>query len=430
MKAVAAAVFLLNVTLATSGAIDLRARSTSSSKQFTIYCENAALRAQITTFVEEVKRGVLSVLGQPDRWRIPIVVAVEHSLRPRPVSVRFAETPDGPTIQLHASYGDDPAADPLQRHLIRAILLDFIYRDRARPEAGQPYVEAPWWFIAGTLETLRRRDQGIPADLYRRLVETNKLPSIEQFLAGRGDELGGTAAAFDAACALAFVQLLREQTDGPARLATLLRTWPDEHRDPILALNRAFPALGAGTEGLQRWWTLNFARFAASDRYRGLSAEDTDRELQALLEFDIVRDKAGSTERFALGQWREFMKLPGARAALTTQHRQIVALATRANALLRPVVAGYEEIFARLARGSTRGLAERIHKVEIYRTTVLQRSSDIAYYLNWFEATQLGVRSQAFDEYLRRARQAESTPALGTTGKAIAEYLDELEKEF
>jgi hypothetical protein len=428
MKAVAAA--LLAATLAAPAAVDLRARSTSSSKQFIIYCEEPALRAQVTTFVEEVKRDVLSLLGQPDRWRIPVVVVIEHTANPRPVSVRLAETPDGPTIQLHASYGSDPGTDPLQRHLIRAVLLDFIYRDRARPEPGQPYVEAPWWFVAGTLESLRRRDHGIPSDLYRRLVETNKLPSIEQFLAGRGDELGGTAAAFDAACALAFVQLLLEQTDGPTRLATLLRTWPDEHGDPIRALNRAFPALGVGTDGLQRWWTLNFARFATSDRYRGLSAEDTDRELQALLEFDIVRNKAGSTERFALGQWREFMKLPGARAALTTQHRQIVALAARANALLRPVLASYEEIFARLARGSTRGLAERIHRAEIYRSAVLHRTSDIADYLNWFEATQLGVRSTAFDEYLRRARQVEAAPAPGTTGKAIAEYLDELEKEF
>jgi hypothetical protein len=429
MKAAIVAAFIAALAVA-QGAVDLRARSTSSSKQFIIFCEDAGLRAQTTTFVEEVKRDVLALLGQPDRWRIPIVVAVERGTGARPVSVRFAETPDGPTIQVHARIGDDPASDPLLRHVVRAVMLDFIYRDRKKPEAGQPYAEAPWWFVAGALESVRRRDHGVAADLYRRLVETNKLPPIEQVLAGRGDELGGTAAAFDGACAMAFVQLLLEQSDGATRLASLLRAWPDEYLDPVLALNRAFPALGAGSEGLQKWWTLNFARFAASDRYRGLSAEDTDRELQALLEFDVVRDKAGSTERFALGQWREFMKFKGARTALTTQHREIVALGTRANALLRPVLAGYEEIFSRLARGTTRGVNDRIHRVETYRTAILHRTNDIADYLNWFEATQLGVRSDAFDEYLRRARELESAPTRGATEQAVAEYLDGIEKQL
>ena len=85
------------------------------------------------------------------------------------------------------------------------------------------------------------------------------------------------------------------------------------------------------------------------------------------------------------------MKLKGARTAVTAQHREIVALSTRANAQLRPVLAGYEEIFARLARGTTRGVNERVHRVETYRTAVLHRTTDIADYLNWFEATQLGT---------------------------------------
>jgi hypothetical protein len=50
--------------------------------------------------------------------------------------------------------------------------------------------------------------------------------------------------------------------------------------------------------------------------------------------------------------------------------------------------------------------------------------------LNWFEATQLGVRSDAFDEYLRRARQLEATHARGATEQAIAEYLDAIEKQL
>ena len=75
MKAAVIAAFFAALWTA-QGAVDLRARSTSSSKQFIVFCDDAELRRQTTTFVEEVKRDVLALLVQPDRWRIPIVVAV------------------------------------------------------------------------------------------------------------------------------------------------------------------------------------------------------------------------------------------------------------------------------------------------------------------------------------------------------------------
>lgn len=414
-------------------ALDYRAKSTSASRQFVVYCSDATLRVRVTSFVEEVKRDVLDLIGERDRWRTPIVIAIEAATDPAairtPVRVRLAETPEGPTIQLTVTIGEDPAAVHLQKHIVRAVLLDFMYRDR-KGQSGDEYAEAPWWIVAGAIEKFRQRDLGVDSDVFQRLIETNKLPAVTDFLAGRGQQFGGSAAAFDNACAHALLQLLLDQPEGKPRLAQLLRHWPDARGDAVAALARAYPALGPDATSLQKWWTLNLARFSAAERYRGLSAEETDRQLQALLELEVMVDKAGKKQRFPVGAFKDFMKLRGARTAAQAQQKEIVALSTKANALLRPVLADYEQVFALLGKGRTRGVAERIHQAEVYRTAVLLRKNEIADYLNWFEATQMGGRSGAFDNYLRAARAVEKEPQHSATSAAISAYLDLIEDEL
>lgn len=383
--------------------------------------------------MEEVKQGVLQLLGERDQWRIPVVITLAPAPKATevltPVTLRLTQTPEGPTIQLGVSIGADPAAVHLQRHVVRAIMLDFLYRDHP-PQGGQAYVEAPWWFVSGVIEKFRQAENGLDAEIYRRLIGTNKLPAVADFLPGHGQEFGGAAAAFDDACAFALLQLLFEQPEGKVRMTGLLRQWPDSHGDAMGLLIRFFPTIGPDANAVQKWWTLNLARFAASDRYRGLSAEDTDRELQALLSFDVGLDKQGHAQRFGVGQFKEFLRLKGGKAAAKKQQAAVVALSLKANALLRPVLSDYEQIFALLAAGRTRGVEERIHAAETYRTAVLERKTEIADYLNWYEATQLGTRSGAFDHYLRMARAVESEPQITVTSAAISAYLDLLEDQL
>ena len=53
-------------------------------------------------------------------------------------------------------------------------------------------------------------------------------------------------------------------------------TLAELHADPIAALIKVFPGLGADSGALQKWWTLSVARFSAADRFRGLSARAGD----------------------------------------------------------------------------------------------------------------------------------------------------------
>ena len=117
-------------------------------------------------------------------------------------------------------------------------------------------------------------------------------------------------------------------------------------------------------ETLQKWWTLNLARFSAMDRYTGLTAEETEKELIPLLKIEAPPDKTGAKKTFPVGEFDQYLKRPGIRAILNERHAAIIALGSHANALYRPVIADYEAVFASLSKGRTRGVRDRLAEGE------------------------------------------------------------------
>jgi hypothetical protein len=229
---------------------------------------------------------------------------------------------------------------------------------------------------------------------------------------------------------MCLVRLLIEQPNGRASLARLVRNWPDDHGDPVGALTKEFPGLAASPTALQKWWTVNLARLSVLDRYKGLSSEETERELSGLLQFEVVLNKAGEKRAFELGKFEEFIKLPSFKPAMVRVQAELVRLSLKTNALYRPIIAEYEQIFSALARGKSKGVAEQIDQVMRYRTAVSTRMSAIADYLNWYEATQIGTRSAAFDGFLKVASELVMQEDKSRTNGAVKLYLDQLEQEF
>ena len=413
--------------LANARAVDPRQRTDSG--QFTIYCDDPGLRRQIAGFAARTKAESLALIDESDTWRSPIVVTIElvpAAVSQNPVTFRVVDTVVGMLLEVVSRVCREPTVVSLHMHLIRAVLLEFMYR-KGGPHAGAAYTEPPWWVVEGAAEWLRRSESGVEPQFFRTLIETNRLPPIESFLAEKPDELGPTALAVDRSLSMCLLQLLIEQPDGRRRLANLIRNWPSSDGDIVSALGREFPALAGGAPALQKWWTLNLARFAAADRLQALSAEETDRQISALLDFEIPQ-KDGKSRRFSAPAFAEYLKLPASRTVLATQRAALVALSVRANVLLRPVLAEYEECFALLSRGKTSGIRKRLERAEHLRGLVTRRASDVADYLNWFEATQMGGRSNVFETFLNTAREADEQER--HRRDPIARYLDELEREF
>ena len=429
-RALVAAMVLLTAPLP-ADALDLRERSDSASNQFSIYCEDRPLRMRVVSFVEEVKRDVLKTLGEREGWKAPIVITIERASPARAqepaATVRLVESLPGFKVQIDVRIGRDPSAVNLQRQIVRAVLLEYAYRE-VGVKGGTEFRDAPWWVIEGCVGLARQREDGPNAAIFQQLLRTNKLPPLENFLSERPDELGATVRALDRALAACLVQLLTAQPGGPAALARLVRAWPQSNGAPLALLKKEFPVIAADEATLQKWWTLNLARFAAADRYRGLSVEETDQQLAPLLTLEIRTGQGSEKKTFDLADYESYLPLPGSRAVLAEHHAKLIALSTRANALFRPVLVDYEAALALLARGKTKGVRERLASIRKYRADVLQRMSAIADYLNWFEATQRIGPNRDFDEYLKTAREISEQER--KQRDPIARYLDELEREY
>lgn len=426
--------FLL-LMAAASPAVNLKNRSTSSSGQFVIYCDDRAARARIVGFVEEVKSDALGFLREGDDWKFPIVVSIEPAAeRPPgtpPVTIMLVNTAAGPKVDVAVCIGDDPTKIFLQRHIVRAVLLEIAYRDRPPVKAGTAYPNPPWWLAEGIIQTIRSRSGSGEPDIFKSIVNTEKLPSLEKFLGQPPIHLDDAAGAVDRACSMALVGALVHLPNGAQNLGRFLRGWADAGGDAMGALSRHFPSLGASSNGLSKWWTLQLTDLAKSDQWRGLTPAASDAELNAALTLVIPMEKGGRTQSFPLADFEKFIALPAAKSALLAAQLRVVTLSTKASGIYRPILAEYEEICRLLTARKTKGIAERIKNMDGYRKSVLKRLDHITDYLNWYEATQTPGTTGQFDKYLRSAEAAApKPPQFQSPDPRISNYLDALEEDF
>ncbi len=425
---------LISMT-AVCAAVDLRHRSVSNSGQFAIYCDDRDLRGRVVGFVEEIKGEILRLLHEGDDWKFPIVIALEPDPDPEsqaaPVSITLVSTVAGPKVDVTVRIGEDPSKVFLQRHIVHALLLEIAYRERPPIRGGERFAQPPWWLTEGLLQSIRAHSGLRDPDIFRSIVNTEKLPSLEKMLGQPPVGLDTAAGAIDRASAFALCEALLRMPGGPANLGRFIRAWPDGSGDPLTLLGKHFPILGESPQSLAKWWTLQLAALGKSEMSRVLSPVEADAELTPLLTLEIAAGKPPRSERFALKDFEKYGKLPGARAALRLAQVKIVTLGTKTHSLFRPILAEYAEVCGELASGKTKDLAERLARIERFRGAALQRFGDITDYLNWYEATQTPGRTGQFDRYLRAVESSEAKKrAAAPVDPKIAEYLDALEQDF
>jgi hypothetical protein len=426
---------LLLVALATGAAraADLKNRSTSRTGQFIVYCDDREVRSRVVSSVEEIKADLLHILQASDEWDFPIIISIDRAEPGKPetpVSLQLTNTLAGPKIDIGVRIGNDPARVFLQRHIVRALLLEMAYRDRANLKQGERYTEPPWWLAEGFLQAIRRHADSGGTDIFKSIVNTDKLPELEKFLSHRPTLLDTAAGAVDSACALCLVEALMGLPNGSQNMQRFIRRSPEAATDPLAVLAVQFPVLSGSPQSLAKWWALQIARYANADRWEGMSLEETEKELAAALTLEIPIDKSGKTQKFDLAHFADFVKLKEAKGPLMVARVKVAALAARAHPLFRSVITEYEQICGELSVKKTKGISERITAMENYRSALVQRMGQIQDYLNWYEATQAEGSAEAFQQYLARAREAAAPPPLPPVDPKVSSYLDALEKDF
>ncbi len=400
-------------------------RSASPSGQFVIYGGDAAWRGAVSALAERTKANLLAVLQRRDQWGAAIVVNLQSPAANLPeipaTALRFSQTGSGLKLQLDLTISRKMDFGAMERELLRAILLEMIYRNQPGIASGATYVEPPNWLIEGLLALAPNCDR---TSLTNALAVSERITPLDELLWERPELLDSAGRLLYRAYSFALVQLLIESADGHAHLGRYIDNLSFTSNDPLADLQAVFPQL-AGND--QKIWKSKIVDIKSSGRADLLTFSQTEEKLSSLLQTKFVgtggRDKSLSFEDLC-----QKKPAPAQRLALQKFSQELLLLAAQANPALRSVVQDYQQVSAQLALGKLRGLAARLADLKTLRSKLSSRMTEIDDYLNWFEATQLSTRSGLFEDCLNPSSL--ETPSRGHRKDSFSAYLDAMETQF
>ena len=397
--------------------------STSPSRQFVMYGADTKVRGAVSGLAEQTKTNLLGLLRQRDDWKTPVVVNLQsqQSNLPElpPADLRFSQTGFGIKLQLDLTISKNVDVSLVERELLRAILLEMVYRKQPHITAGAVLVELPDWLIDGALALGPGRDRG---QLIEAVANTEKPPALEKFLRQRPGSLDSTGRTLYRAYAFAFVQMLLEGKNGAAQLANYIDHLSNS--SPLADLKAEFPFLA---EDAERAWQLALNRLKSLQTFRLLTFAESERRLDELLRVKISEPKKPE-KQLLLDELAQHKLSASEKMALDQLKRDLMFLVPQTNPVLRPIGREYQEIAALLARGKRRGVLKRLSRLELTRQQLAARMGEIDDYMNWFEATQMNSGSGNFTGYLKAVDQSQVPPL--RRHDPLSVYVDALEDQF
>jgi hypothetical protein len=427
MKTICRAIFILLSIFVSSQSLCAAtlARTVSPSRQFIIYGANATLRGAVSELAEQTKANLLALLRQPDGWKTPIVVNLQSAQANLPeippTALRFSQTGFGLKLQFDLTIGGNIDATLVERELLRAILLEMIYRSEPDVAPGTAFVEPADWLLEGVLALTPGRDRG---PLVEALLVSVKRMSLEKFLQQRPALVDSPGRLLYRAYSLSLVQLLVGGIDGHSRLAQYIRNLSRASNDPLADLKAKFPVLGGDVE---KTWQSAVVRLGDAQSYQLLTFAESEQRLNELLRVK-VSDAGKPPKQAQLSQLAQRKPSVAEKTALNELSQNLVLFTIRANPVMRPIVREYQQIAALLARGKRKRIIERLAHLQMTHTKLVARMNDVDDYMNWFEATQANSRSGVFADYLKAAGDSQ-IPA-PRRRDALSVYLDSLAEQF
>ena len=399
--------------------------STSPSRQFVIYGADAKVRGAISGLAEQTKTNLLRLLRQRDDWKTPVVVNLQPQQANVPdiptADLRFSQTGFGIKLQLDLTISKNVDVSLVERELLRAILLEMIYRERPHITAGAVLVEPPDWLIDGVLPLTPGRDRG---PLIEAIGNTGKPLPLEKFLGQRPGLVDSTGRTLYRAYSFALVQMLLDGKDGGTQLAKYIDHLSDSSNDPLEDLKAQFPLLA---DNADRTWQVALNRLKSLQPFRLLTFAESERRLDELLSLKISEPNK-PVKLVRLEELAQHKLSASEKMALNQLKRDLMFFVPQTNPVLRPIGREYQEIVALLARGKRRPVLKRVSRLDLTRQQLATRMTEVDDYMNWFEATQMGSGSGNFAGYLKAVDQSQG-PAR-RRHDPLSVYVDALEDRF
>ena len=399
--------------------------STSPSRQFVIYGADAKVRGAISGLAEQTKTNLLRLLRQRDDWKTPVVVNLQPQQANVPdirtADLRFSQTGFGIKLQLDLTISKNVDVSLVERELLRAILLEMIYREQPDITAGAVLVEPPNWLIDGMLALTPGRDRG---PLIEAIGNTEKPLPLDKFLGQRPGLVDSTGRTLYRAYSFALVQMLLDGKNGGTQLAKYIDHLSDSSNDPLEDLKAQFPLLA---DDADRTWQVALNRLKSLQPFRLLTFAESERGLDKLLSLKISEPNK-PVKLVRLEELAQHKLSASEKMALDQLKRDLMFFVPQTNPVLRPIGREYQEIVALLVRGKRRPVLKRLSRLDLTRQQLATRMTEVDDYMNWFEATQMSSGSGNFTGYLKAVDQSQG-PA-PRRHDSLSVYVDALEDQF
>jgi len=406
-------------------------RAVSASGQFFVYSKNAEARSVMASTAQELHRGVTRMLGMPrDRFSHPVVITLSERSHLHPnqpeAYLNLYNTDGGMKVQLDFALDLQDGKIDLAVELVRAILLEIAAADLEELPDNTPYALPPDWLAYGVVEWVRVELNGNPAPVFSGMLEA-RMPFYE-LLSKRYLSLDTTSQKLYRAYAYCLVHLLTDQPQGSARFRHLVRNAPAHPLGGLEVLGKFFPDLTASGDSLDKWWLLSVANLANEVESGSLNVPQTEGRLTQLLEIPVV--VKGENKEMGLTDFKELVKLPNREEILAPVKGRLLKLSSSASPMYAPVLSGYDTIITNLMAGRTKQIEMELAKLAMLRKLILERNEQIEDFLNWYEATQLSQRSEAFDGFIETSRGGPHQTSPIVKDDSISLYLDAIEREM
>jgi hypothetical protein len=405
-------------------------RTLSTSRQFILYGTDVGLRGAISHLAEETKTNLLTILRRSDSWKTPIVVNLQFPQAnvPEipPAAIHFSQTGAGLKLQLDLTISSDFNSASVERELLRAILLEMIYRQQPDLPPGTAYVDPPDWLLDGIVAVSAGRDQKPLVEALEPLLAADKIMPLADFLRRCPILLDAPSRLLFRAYAAAFVRWLIDEPEGRSHLGRYVDDLSHASNDPSAELKIHFSALNHGS--IEKTWRFRVAQFCDSQSYELLTFAETQRRLDELLSIKVAGADLRTNKTLRLDDLSERKISAADSKALGQLQANLMLLQVRAHPILRSVVTEYAQIAALLAVRKNPKAGERVLRVRTLRASIAARMNQIDDYMNWFEATQARTKSDVFADYLSAAKaQSDAAPR---RHDALSVYIDALEGHF
>jgi hypothetical protein len=409
-------------------------KTVSASRQFTACATDRLLPSALCAYAEHVKREWLRQLDVADNWRDPVLLLVQTRQTvltdAPPVSMAVFQTDEHLEYRIRCLVPPPIDEGELLSTMVDVLCLEWANREQVT-EPGKAYIVPgiPLWLVEGLAVLIEGRHETL-LSISQRSVAGGQPQQAKELLTAETFPDDSVDRQLFQADAWIFTEGLLRLHQGPRKIRSFLSElgaqkvasnvfWKVYHDD--------FP----NTTALEKWWSLELVRHTSMSVAQDLSAEDTERALDAILVTKLGptggrRGMPGEANVPVDDLWR-YAGAPWLKDLLKLKIDRIGALRGVAHPLYLPVLDDYMEALVWLQRDSVTRFHRGLTRAEATRAVADKQARGITAYLD--EAERIYAPeplSNTFRGYFETLDQLQKLDS--ERRSPISDYLDKFDR--